>query len=167
MKKRPRWHTPAVVLSAIVCVGWPSFAADYSPVTALLEPQSGAVGEIIQLLNKGEREAAGDRLDSLCSAVIRARAALVGTYFTGSADNVSDPFALPAGASRVHLKTDGAPFVAAIPLASPEWPEHIFMLMSNDAVDGISAFYVSDGERIVLEFAYVDAPYEVWFEKID
>jgi len=166
VRSRARWFAAVVALSTILCVGCFSFAVDYSSVTALLQPQGGAVAEIIQLLDQGKEQDAAELLDKLCEAAVEARAVLVGLYFAGDADNVSDPFVLPAGAYRVHLKTDGAPFVAAIPLAEPDSYDYIFSLMSHDAVEGISAFYSSDGERIVLEFTYVDAPYELWFEEI-
>jgi hypothetical protein len=103
----------------------------------------------------------------LHDAVIEANALLVGTYFSGSADVLTDPFALAAGTYRVHLKTDGAPFVAIVPIAAPDRPSRIFSLISNDAVDGISKLYVANGDRIMLEFSFVDAPYELWFERIE
>jgi hypothetical protein len=125
------------------------------------------VTEIVGLLDQGRGDDARSLLGELHDAVIEANALLVGTYFSGSADVLTDPFALASGTYRVHLKTDGAPFVAIVPIAAPDRPSRIFSLISNDAVDGISKLYVANGDRIMLEFSFVDAPYELWFERIE
>lgn len=157
----------AVVLTlAAVGVGCASIPIDYSTPKALLDPHKGTVTEIVSLLDQGKGDDAKALLDELHGAVTEARSMLAGTRFTGNASVLTDPFTLPAGTYRVHLKTSGAPFVTAIPVAAPEDDERLFALITNDAVNGMSKLYVSDGARIMLEFSYVDAPYELWFEEI-
>jgi len=105
-------------------------------------------------------------LDALHDAVTRARAILNGTHFTGSANMLTDPFTLPAGTYRIHLKTTGAPFVDVVPMATPQDPRELFALFGDEAVSGMSTLYVADGSRIMLQFTYVDAPHELWFAKM-
>jgi hypothetical protein len=86
--------------------------------------------------------------------------------FSGSADELTDPFTLPSGPYRVHLRTDGYASVRAIHVADPEVYEYLFIISEGEATEGISAMCVSDGQRIMLEFSVITAPYELWFEEI-
>lgn len=169
MRKRQRRDRAIIALAFIIglaSVACFSIPVEYAVPRAVLDPHKGTVAEIVGLLEQGRGSEAKELLDSLHGAVTEARAMLVGAHFTGSADVLTDPFTLPAGTYRVHLRTDGAPFVSAIPVAAPDDDVSIFMLITNDAVNGISKLYVSGGERIMLEFSYVDAPYELWFEEV-
>jgi|GEM_PF-1635469 len=170
MRKRQRRDWAIIALAFGVCVASAacfSIPVEYEVPKAILDPHRGTVAEIVGLLEQGKGGEAKELLDDLHGAATEARAMLTGTRFTGGSDVLTDPFTLPAGAYRVHLRADGAPFVSAIPVAAPDDDVQILALFANDAVDGISKLYVSGGERIMLEFTYVDAPYELWFEEIE
>jgi hypothetical protein len=157
-----------LIVAVVVAVGVGCVqTVDYSAPKAALDPYKSAVANIIALLDQGKGSEAQALLDELQGAASEASALLAGVHFTGSTDTLTNPFTLPAGTYRAHLKTDGAPFVDEVLMASPDSPEHIFHLFSNDAVDGIATLYISSGERMMLQFSYVDAPYEFWFEKIE
>jgi hypothetical protein len=115
-------------------------------------------------LDPSNREEALGLLDELHTAVVESRALLMGTYFTGSANALTDPFTLPAGTYRVTMRTEGSAWVRAIHVAAPD--DYEYLLLVGEATNGASAMYVADGGRIMLEFAVVDAPYELWFEEI-
>jgi len=166
MRSRGRWFAGVVALSTILCVGCFSFAVDYSSVTALLQPQSGAVAEIIELLDHGEEADARELLDELHEAVVQTRAMLTGTRFSGTAEMLTDPFTLPAGTYRVTVRAEGFVAVEAMSVADPGDSELLFSLSMDAATDGASTMYRSNGERIMLEFTNITAPYELWFEEI-
>ncbi len=166
MRKRSWWCGPAVVLCTVFCVGCFSFAVNYSSVTALLQAQSGAVGQIIQLLDAGNAEAAADQLDDLHEAVVQARSMLAGTLFEGAENTLTDPFTLEPGTCRVTVRTEGFVIVKAIPVANPDAYEVLFNLSRGKATMGASTLYVSNGERIMLEFDNIGEPYELWFEEL-
>lgn len=86
--------------------------------------------------------------------------------FSGDADELTDPFALPSGSYRAHLQTTGYAIVDVIHEATPDRSVNLFNVWSGKANDGVSKLYVSDGERIMLEFSNITAPYEFWLEKI-
>ncbi len=88
------------------------------------------------------------------------------THFEGSADELTDPFTLPEGLYRVHLRTPGFAIVQVIPVAAPGDHETLFNIFEGDAVDGISTLYVSEGDWIMLKIWNTTAPYELDFEKI-
>ena len=164
MRSRGGWFAAVVALSTILCVGCFSFAVDYSSVTGLLQPQSDAVAEIIQLLDQGDEADATELLDELHAAVVQARAILTGLRFGGTANTLTDPFTLPAGTYRATVRTVGFVTVKAISVAHPDDYELLFNLSRGKATTGASTLYVSSGERIVLEFDNISEPYEFWFE---
>jgi hypothetical protein len=158
----------AVVLTlAAVGIGCASISIDYSTPRALLEPYKTAVAEIVGLLDQGRGDDATVLLDELQGAVVEARSMLTGTRFAGETSVLTDPFTLPAGAYRAHLKTDGSPFVTVIPVAAPDGGKLLFTLYGSEAASGMTTLYVSNGARIMLQFTFVNAPYELWFEKIE
>jgi len=166
MRSRGRWFAAVVALSTILCVGCFSFAVDYSSVTALLQPQSGAIAEIIQLLDQGKEADARELLDELHEAVVQTRAMLTGLRFEGTANTLVDPFTLPVGTYRVTARTEGALIVKAFPVDDPDDYALLFNLFMEEAADGAGTVYRSNGERIMLEFTNITAPYELWFEEI-
>lgn len=92
---------------------------------------------------------------------------LLRTRFSGSANELTDEFMLRAVLQRVHLKTNGSASVKLISVAAPEKYELHFSASEGEATEGITAEYVSDGTRIMLEFSNVSTPYDLWFEAID
>jgi hypothetical protein len=165
-QSRHGWTVLAVALVTLLTVGCFSLAADYSPVTALLQPQKGAVSGIIQLLNQGKDQEATQALDALHDAVTQARALLNGTHFTGSTNMLTDPFSLPAGTYRVHVVTAGYLAAKAFPVTNPDNYDRIFNFFEGQATDGMTALYVSNGQRIMVEISNTSAPYELWFKKM-
>lgn len=158
----------AVALTlAVVIIGCASIPVDYSTPKALLEPYKTTVTEIVGLLDQGRGDDAKALLDELHGAVVGARSILTGTRFAGETNALTDPFTLAAGAYRAHLKTDGSPFVTVTPVAAPDDGEFLFTLYGSEAANGMTTLYVSEGVRIMLQFTFVSAPYELWFEKIE
>ena len=86
--------------------------------------------------------------------------------FDGNADRLTDPFILPAGTYRANVQTTGYVIVRVIPVAIPDDDDYLFILSAGDATNGASVLYVSSGDRIMLEFSNITAPYELWFEKV-
>ena len=143
-----------------------SVPIEYTAPKAVLDPYAGTVTEIVGLLDQGKGDDAKALLDDLHEAVIEARALLAGTHFSGNSGMLTDPFALPAGTYRVHLLSAGFVAVKAMPVATPQEYARLFNLGAGEATEGASTLYTSAGERIMLEFSNITAPYELWFEEI-
>jgi len=173
-RKRQLWIIPTLAVAVcIISAGCMSTApytpgpVDYATPKALLDPYKGTVTQVVALLEQQKGDDAKALLDELQSAVTEANAVLTGTHFTGSADALSDPFTLPAGAYRVHLLTPGFFAAKAIPVSDPTTYDRLFNLGSGEATNGASVLYVSDGSRIMVEISNVSEPYEMWFEKVE
>lgn len=161
---RQRMMLSVAILSlAALGVGCLPIAIDFSGSKTLLDPHSGTVAQIISLLERSNGTDALELLDELHSSVIAARALLVGQRFAGDRDTLTDPFTLPSGTYRVTMHGSGSPWVRAIPVADPDDDDYIMI----GADDGSSVHYISDGERIMLEFSVVRGPYELIFERIE
>jgi len=132
----------------------------------LLREHEGAVEEIVELIEGGEKQAAIGRLNSLHSAVVESRASLNGLTFEGkSGKKLTDPFKLSEGTYRVHFTTQGFGQVKVMPVEEDSW-EMLFNLSPGQASDGASAVYRSGGEKVMIQFSNISAPYKLVFEKL-
>lgn len=118
-------------------------------------------------MDKGDDEGALALLDSLHAAVIEARARITGSFFSGQADMLTDPFVLPEGVYRVHFTTEGFGTVETIVLDEPDSDRLLFNLFAGAASEGASTIYRSRGNRIMIQFSNISAPYKLVFEQIE
>ena len=132
-----------------------------------LRGHENSVQKIIALADKGDEQGALVLLDSLHAAVIEARAQLTGSFFSGQADMLTDPFVLPAGVYRVHFTTEGFGAVETIVLDRSDRDKLLFNLAPGDATEGASTIYRSRGSRIMVQFSNISAPYKLVFERIE
>jgi len=132
-----------------------------------LRGHENSVKEIISLVDKGDDEGALALLDSLHAAVIEARARITGSFFSGQADMLTDPFVLPEGVYRVHFTTEGFGTVETIVLDGPDSDRLLFNLFAGAASEGASTIYRSRGNRIMIQFSNISAPYKLVFEQIE
>jgi len=143
-----------------------SVTATSSDPVELLREREGAVQEIVGLLEEGNEQTARDKLDSLHSALIEARASLRGWVFEGSSGKrLTDPFTLPEGTYRVNFTTGGFGQVKVMPLKEDSW-EMLFNLSPGEASDGASALYRSDGKKVMLQFSNISESYKLVLEKL-
>ena len=139
----------------------------------LLREHEGAVEEIVELIEGGEKQAAIGRLNSLHSAVVESRASLRGWVFEGSSGKrLTDPFKLPEGTYRVHFTTSkeasvGYATVDVCPLKGDRC-KMLFNTTSEGAPEGASSIYRSDGEKVMVELSGValNDPYKLVFEQL-
>jgi len=137
-----------------------------SNLVDVLRGYENSVRKIIALADKGDEQGALVLLDSLHAAVIEARAQLTGSFFSGHADTLTDPFPLPAGVYRVHFTTEGFGAVKVIILSGSDTDKLLFNLAPGDASEGASTVYRSQGSRIMIQFSNITAPYKLVFERI-
>ena len=132
----------------------------------LLREHEGAVEEIVDSIEAGEKESAIGQLNLLHSAVTEARASLNGLTFEGkSGKKLTDPFKLSEGTYRVHFTTQGFGQVKVMPVKEDSW-EMLFNLSPGEASDGASAVYRAEGRRVMVQFSNISAPYKLIFEKL-
>jgi hypothetical protein len=132
----------------------------------LLQEHEGAVEEIVNLIEGGEKQAAIERLNSLHSAVVESRASLKGLTFEGkSGKKLTDPFKLPEGTYRVNFTTQGFGQVKVMPLTEDSW-DMLFNLSPGQASDGASAVYRAEGRKVMVQFSNISEPYKLIFEKL-
>lgn len=132
-----------------------------------LRGHENSVQKIIALADKGDNEGALTLLNSLHAAVIEARAKITGSFFSGQANMLPDPFVLPEGIYRVHFTTESFGAVKVIVLADPDGEKLLFNLAPGDASEGASTVYRSRGSRIMIQFSNISAPYKLLFERIE
>ena len=132
-----------------------------------LRGHENSVQKIMALADKGDEQGALVLLDSLHAAVIEARAKITGSFFSGHAHTLTDPFSLPAGVYRVHFTTEGFGAVKMIALDGSDSDKLLFNLASGDASEGASTIYRSRGNRIMVQFSNITAPYKLVFERIE
>ena len=132
----------------------------------LLRDQKGAVQEIVDLVEGGQEKAAIEKLNSLHSAVVESRASLRGWVFEGSSGKrLTDSFTLPEATYRVHFTTRGYGQVKVMSVKEDSW-DLLFNLSPGEASDGASAVYRSGGEKVMIQFSNISAPYKLVFEKL-
>jgi hypothetical protein len=146
-------------------VGYPS--ASDSHITNLLLQHVNTIGDVVSQLQQGEVQEALSLLNSLHSAVTTARAKLTGLIFKGRTDKLTDPFTLPEGIYRVHFTTDGFGAVKVIPLNSPDNRTLLFNVFEGEATDGVSTLYVTQSDKVLVQFSNISALYMLVFEKLD
>jgi len=132
-----------------------------------LRGHENSVQKIIALADKGDEQGALVLLNSLHAAVIEARAKITGSFFSGHAKMLTDPFVLPAGVYRVHFTTEGFGAVKMIALDGSDTDKLLFNLAPGDATEGASTIYRSRGSRIMVQFSNITAPYKLVFERIE
>jgi len=118
-------------------------------------------------MDTGDKEGALELLNSLHAAVIEARAKITGSFFSGHADTLTDPFSLSAGVYRVHFTTEGFGAVETIVLDGPDSDDILFNVFQGAASEGASTVYKSRGSRIMIQFSNISAPYKLVFEQIE
>lgn len=161
MHKRTVVTVIAVLLITIVgALGAPSSVDS-------LRAHENSVQEIIALMDKGDDEGALVLLNSLHTAVIETRARITGSFFSGQANMLTDPFSLPVGVYRVHFTTEGFGAVKMIALDGSDSDKLLFNLAPGDASEGASTFYKAQGNRIMVQFSNISAPYKLVFEQIE
>jgi len=161
MHKRTVVTVIAVLLITIVgALGAPS------SVDAL-RGHENSLQKIIALADKGDDQGALALLNSLHDAVIEARAKIIGLFFSGQADMLTDPFVLPAGVYRVHFTTEGFGVVETVVLDGSDSDKLLFNLAPGNASEGASTVYRSLGSRIMIQFSNISAPYKLVFELIE
>ena len=162
MKKRMMVVVTVVAL-LIVIAG----ALGASNFVDALRGYENSVQKIIALADKGDEQGALALLDSLHAAVIEARANMTGSFFSGHADALTDPFSLSAGIYRVHFTTDGFGAVKIIVMDKPNSDDILFNAFQGDASGGASTVYRSRGSQIMIQFSNMSAPYKLVFERIE
>jgi len=149
-----------VLVTIVVALGAPSSVDS-------LRGHENSVKEIISLMDTGDKEGALALLNSLHTAVIEARAKISGSFFSGQADMLTDPFVLPAGVCRVHFTTEGFGTVEVIVLDGSDSDKLLFNVWQGAASEGASTVYRSLGSRIMIKFSNISAPYKLVFEQIE
>jgi len=160
MKKR----TVAVTIVALVIIVAAALGA--SNLVDVLRGHENSVQKIVALADKGDNNGALVLLNSLHAAAIQARAKITGSFFSGQADMLTDPFILPEGIYRVHFTTEGFGAVKTVVLDSSDSDKLLFNLAPGDASGGASTVYRSHGSRIMIQFSNISAPYKLVFEWI-
>ena len=161
MKKR------LVVVTAVALLIVAAGALGASNLVDALRGHENSVQKIIALADKGDKQGALVLLDSLHAAVIEARAKITGSFFSGHADTLTDPFSLPAGVYRVHFTTQGFGAAEVIVLDGSDSDKLLFNLAPGDASEGASTLYRSQGSRIMIQFSNISAPFKLVFEQIE
>ena len=161
MKKRV---VMGIVVAVMILV---TGALGASNLVDALRVHENSVQKLIALADKGDKQGALVLLDSLHAAVIEARARITGSFFSGQADMLTDPFVLPAGVYRVHFTTEGFGAVETIVLDRSDRDKLLFNLAPGDASEGASTVYRSQGSRIMVQFSNISAPYKLVFERIE
>ncbi len=151
-----------LVLSMAFLVGVGT--SDSSAVRALTGHE-GSVRDAISFIQAGDTKRALAVLDALHGAVVEARALLNGWAFRGERQMLTDPFLLPAGAYRVRLTTEGLGYVKIHSVQGTGYVR-LFSLSVGRASGGATALYRSTGERVMVEFDLVTAPYQLVFERV-
>jgi hypothetical protein len=93
-------------------------------------------------------------------------AKITGSFFSCQADMLTDPFILPEGIYRVHFTTEGFGAVKTVVLDSSDSDKLLLNLAPGEASEGASTVYKSQGNRIMLQFSNISAPYKLVFEPI-
>jgi len=161
MKKRA---AVAIVIAVSILV---TGALGASNLVDALRGHENSVQKIIALANKGDEHGALVHLDSLHAAVIEARAKITGSFFSGHADTLTDPFSLPAGVYRVHFTTEGFGAVKMKTLDGSDSDKLLFNLAPGDASEGASTIYRAQESRIMVQFSNISASYKLVFERIE
>lgn len=162
MKAKRSWALGSLVLSIVFLVG--AGTSDSGAVRALVGHER-SVGDAISAIQAGDTKRALAVLDALHGAVIEARALVNGLVFRGERKMLTDPFLLPAGSYRVRLTTEGFAIVFIYSVQGALLSV-LFNLSPGEASGGATALYRSTGQRVMVQFDNISAPYQLVFERI-
>ena len=155
------------IAACLLCIGAVLVSAItyLSPLEDLSDHQD-SVKEVLDLLQAGRHAEALQLLDSLHTAVVGLRSSLRGWRLSGNVNTLSDPLDFPTGTYRVHFTTEGFGAVKLYDMGG-SMVGLPFNLAPGQASSGATTLFRSSGERIMVEFSNISAPYTLVFESIE